>query len=148
MVELLAFLKLDIEVGSIVELGQAGATQRRLVPILGGTVTGTHTGTILGGGADWQEVMPGGGLDIEARYVLKLPEGLVEVDSRGRRHAVPEVLARLDRGEDVNSSDYYFRTAMRLRTAAAGLLYLNSLLLVSVGERRAQSVHLDIYRVT
>ena len=144
MIELVLFLKLDVEVDAIIDLGGG----RRMVPITGGTVSGTHSGTILPGGADWQEVLPDGSLDIAARYVLKLHDGLVDVDSRGLRHAAPEVLARLDRGEAVDKSDYYFRTAIRLRTSSPHLSYLNSLLLVSVGERRARSVHLDVYRVT
>lgn len=119
-----------------------------MVPITGGTVCGAHSGIILPGGADWQDVLADGSLDIAARYVLKLDDGLVEVDSRGLRHATPEVLARIDRGEAVDRNDYYFRTAIRLRTAAAKLSYLNSMLLISVAERRARSVHLDVYRVT
>jgi len=145
--ELVPFLKLDVEVGAIVDLGQGGGTRRRLVPITGGTVSGTHNGVILPGGADWPEVLPDGSLDIAARYVLKLGDGLVEVDSRGLRHATPDVLARLDRGEQLDKSDYYFRTAIRLRTASTALAHLNTLLLVSVGERRARSVHREVYRV-
>jgi len=144
MIELIPFLKLDVEVDAIIDLGGG----RRMVPITGGTVCGAHPGTILPGGADWQEVLADGSLDIAARYILQLHDGLVEVDSRGLRHAAPEVLARLDRGEAVGRSDYYFRTAIRLRTSSSHLTYLNNLLLVSVGERRARSVHLDVYRLT
>ena len=144
MIELIPFLKLDVEVDAIIDLGGG----RRMVPITGGTVCGAHPGTILPGGADWQEVLADGSLDIAARYILQLHDGLVEVDSRGLRHAAPEVLARLDRGEAVGRSDYYFRTAIRLRTSSSRLTYLNNLLLVSVGERRARSVHLDVYRLT
>ena len=148
MAELLCFLKFDVEVGAIVDLGQAGTTRRRTVPITGGVVSGAHNGIILPGGADWQEVRADGSLDIAARYVLKLDDGLVEVDSRGLRHATPEVLARLDRGELVDSSGYYFRTAIRFTTGSPALAYLNNLLCVSIGERRARSVHLDVRRVT
>jgi len=144
MIELIPFLKLDVEVDAIIDLGGG----RRMVPITGGTVCGAHPGTILPGGADWQEVLADGSLDIAARYILQLHDGLVDVDSRGLRHAAPEVLARLDRGEAVGRSDYYFRTAIRLRTSSSHLTYLNNLLLVSVGERRARSVHLDVYRLT
>lgn len=147
MIELVPFLELHVQVDPVIDLGTSGTARRRLVPITGGTVSGAHSGTILPGGADWQEVFPDGGLDIAA-HVLKLEDGLVEVDLRGLRHAAPEVLARLDRGEEVDRSGYYFRTAVRLRTSVATLSYLNDLLLVSAGERRARSVHLDVYRVT
>ncbi len=148
MVELLPFLKFFVEVGPLVDLGSIGGNRRRMVPITGGIVSGSHAGTILPGGADWQELAEDGQLNIAARYVLSLTEGLVEVDSRGLRHASPEILARLDRGEPVSKSDYYFRTAIRFRTAAGPLAYLNSILAVSVGKRLARSVNLDIYRIS
>jgi hypothetical protein len=148
LIALAPFLTLEVQVDPVIDLGAFGTARRRMVPITGGTVCGAHSGTVLPGGADWQEVRPDGSLDIAARYVLNLQEGLVEVDSRGLRHATPEVLARLERGEDVDRADYYFRTAIRLRSSAAALSHLNNLLLVSVGERRARKVHLDVYRVT
>ena len=148
MVELLPFLKFSVEVGPLVDLGPVGGNRRRMVPITGGIVSGSHAGTILPGGVDWQELAEDGQLNISAHYVLSLAEGLVEVDSRGLRHASPEILARLDRGEPVSKSDYYFRTAIRFRTAAGPLAYLNSILAVSVGERLARSVNLDIYRIS
>jgi hypothetical protein len=146
MIELIPFLGLDVDVDPPIDLG--GVPCRRLVPIRGGTVSGTYSGTILPGGADWQEVLAGGSLDIAARYVLQLQDGLVEVDSRGLRHGAPDVLARLERGEKVDKSDYYFRTAIRLRTSAPQLSQLNRVLLVSLGERWARHVHLDVYRLT
>ena len=42
--------------------------------------------------------------------------------SQGVRHGPPDVLAALARGEPVDPSLYYFRTSMRFRTAAPGLL--------------------------
>lgn len=148
MIELAPFLKFVVHVDPVIALDEQGSVRRRLVPIIGGSVSGAHSGTVLAGGADWQEVRSDGSLDIAARYVLDLGEGLVEVDSRGLRHATPEVLARLERGEDVDRSDYYFRTAIRLRTSCGALSHLNNLLMIGAGERRARSVHLDIYRVT
>ena len=70
------------------------------------------------------------------------------MDSRGLRHASPDVLARLDRGEQVDKADYYFRTAIRLSTTSPALAYLNALICVSIGERRARNVNLDVRRVT
>ncbi len=148
MVELLPFLQFSVEVGPLVDLGARNGIRHRMVPITGGTVSGTHAGTILPGGADWQEMSADGTLDIAARYVLSLEQGFVEVDSRGIRHAQPDVLARLDAGALVDKSEYYFRTAIRFRTSAQPLAYLNTLLAVSVGERHAHAVRLDIYRLS
>ena len=148
MIRLEPFLTFTVDVGPLTDLGLCGGVRRRLVPLLGGTVTGAHQGTVLPGGADWQQMSPDGALEIAARYILSLDEGLVEVDSRGLRHASPDVMARLDRGEAVDKSEYYFRTAIRFYSSSPKLAHLNSMLAVSIGERQARKVRLDVFRVT
>ena len=146
--QLQPLFQFTVEVGPAVDLGALDAIRRRMVPIAGGTVTGAHRGTILPGGADFQQVRPDGTLEISARYVLSLEEGLVEVDSRGLRHGTADILSRLDRGEKVDRSEYYFRTAMRFRAASPPLAYLNNVIAVSLGERHVSAVNLEIYRLT
>jgi hypothetical protein len=116
------------------------------VPILGGTVDGAYQGTILPG-ADWQSAAPDGTLDISARYILSLEQGLVEVQSNGIRTASPEVLARMAAGEAVAATEYYFRTAMRFSTASAELAELNHILAVAVGERFPDRAVMHVHRV-
>ena len=43
---------------------------------------------------------------------------LLYVQSRGVRHGSPEVLERLGRGEDVDASEYTFRTSTQIETAS------------------------------
>ena len=71
----------------------------------------------------------------------------VLVDSVGLRHGPAEVLARLARGDDVDPALYYFRTAMRFETGDPSTDWLNRILAVAHGRRRAQSVRLDVYEV-
>jgi Protein of unknown function (DUF3237) len=126
----------------------AGALGRRYIPIIGGTVGGAYTGRVLPGGGDWQTIWPDGRLDISAHYVLDIDaHGTVEVQSDGVRTAAPEVLAALARGEVVDPSLYYFRTAVRLRTAAPGLLRLNAILAIATGARLPGQVRLGVYEV-
>ena len=66
--------------------------------------------------------------------------------SEGVRAATPEVLTARP-GELVPASEYYFRTAMRFRTAALRLARLNDVLAVAYGERRRQGVHLEVFEV-
>jgi hypothetical protein len=120
---------------------------RRCIPIVGGTVSGCYEGDVLGGGADWQTIAPDGTLDIDARYVLRLREGLVEVESRGLRSGPADVLAQLAAGEAVDTGRYYFRTAMRFRTAVPTLARLNHIIAISAGERLADTVRLTVYKV-
>jgi muconolactone delta-isomerase len=73
---------------------------------------------------------------------------LLYVRSRGVRHGSPEILARLARGEDVDASEYTFRTATRIETAATGLEWLNKGVFISVGGRRPGAVIYETYLVS
>jgi hypothetical protein len=120
---------------------------RRFIPIVGGTVAGGLEGRVLPGG-DWQTIWADGRMDISAHYILDIAgHGTVEILSEGVRAGPPEVLAALGRGEAVDPGLYYFRTAIRMRTSAPGLLRLNALLALSVGERLADRVRLTVYEI-
>lgn len=142
-------LVLDASVPGITSVGATPSGEIRLIPITGGTFEGEELrGEILSGGADWQDVRSDGVLEISARYLLETDrDELLEVRSVGVRAAKPEVLERLGRGELVPASEYYFRTAMRFRTAAPRLARLNDVLAVAYGERRRQGVHLEVFEV-
>ncbi len=64
------------------------------------------------GGADWQIVRASGSSVADIRYTLKTNRGAVlYVQSQGVRHGDPHVLARLAAGENVDPSEYTFRTS-------------------------------------
>ncbi|WP_437766501.1 DUF3237 domain-containing protein [Sorangium sp. KYC3313] len=124
-----------------------GSPGRRFIPIVGGTVSGGLEGRVLPGG-DWQTIWADGRMDISAHYILDIAgHGTVEILSEGVRAGPPEVLAALGRGEAVDPGLYYFRTAIRMRTSAPGLLRLNAVLALSVGERLADRVRLTVYEI-
>jgi hypothetical protein len=147
--ELLPLLEIDALLAPIVSAGNTPGGEVRLIAITGGTFEGELLrGEILPGGADWQDVRSDGALEISARYLLRTDrDELVEVRSVGLRAAPPEILQQLARGEPVPMESYYFRTAVRFRTAAERLRRLNDVLAISYGERRKQSVHLYVYEV-
>jgi hypothetical protein len=140
---------IDASVPGITTVGTTPSGEIRLIPITGGTFEGEDLrGELLPGGADWQDVRSDGVLEISARYLLKTDRGeMIEVRSVGVRAGAPEVLARLGRGELVPAAEYYFRTAIRFRTAAPRLMRLNDILAVSYGERRRQGVRLEVFEV-
>ncbi len=148
MVELKALADFAIEVGAPVDLGLVDGVARRCIPITGGRATGAINGLILAGGADWQSISPSGALEIAARYVIDVGDGLIEIESTGLRHGPEEILAKLARGEAVPASDYYFRTSMRFRTRSPTHARLNAILGVARGERRPGSVLLAVFEVT
>ena len=72
---------------------------------------------------------------------------LLYVQSRGVRHGSAEVLARLGRGEDVDASEYTFRTSTQIETAAPERDWLNKGVFIRVAGRQAAGVIYDTYLV-
>ena len=143
------FTEFRVQVGSPVLLGNDGFGEARIVPILGGSVSGPGlTGAILPGGADEQRIRADGLTRIHARYVIRAEDGaLIRVDSQGLRHAPPEVMAALMRGEKVDPALVYFRTVIRFETAAPEHDDLNRSLFLSEGQREPDAVVLRLTRL-
>jgi Protein of unknown function (DUF3237) len=142
-------MRLAVDTGEIVSMGQAPLGERRVVSITGGTFEGSGmSGEVLSGGADWQIVRADGVLDIDASYVLKEQGGgLVRVISQGYRYGPPEVMAAMARGEDLDPSSYFFRAILRFETGAPYLDSLNRTIAVATAERKARQVLLSAYRM-
>jgi muconolactone delta-isomerase len=157
--------RLDATLGEPLDLGDIAASHRRIVPLTGGTFTGPQisgtqisgtqisgtqiSGTLVpGASADWQTVLPDGTALGDIRYTLLTNGGdLLYVQSRGVRHGPAEVLARLGRGEDVDPSEYTFRAATQIETAAPELDWLNKGVFISVAARQAARVIYETYLV-
>jgi hypothetical protein len=140
---------LDIAVAQPLEVGETGVGQRRVIAINGGTVSGAVlNGRILPGGADIQIIRPDGLTELVARYVIEADDGaLVYVENRGMRDGPPELLEKLRRGEAVDPSLIYFRTAPRFETAAPRLKFLTRRLFIGVGARYPNRVALTFWTV-
>jgi hypothetical protein len=142
--------RLEATLAPPLDLGETPRGHRRIVALTGGTFTGPQIKGVLlpGASADWQIVLPDGTALGDIRYTLQTDGGdLLYVRSRSVRHGRPEVLARLGRGEDVEASEYTFRTATRIETGAPGLDWLNKGVFISVGGRQAAGVVYETYLV-
>ena len=137
------------ELAGILNLGHTPYGERRIIDILGGTVTGPKlNGRVLPGGADWQIIRADGAADIQARYTIETGAGArILVSSEGLRHGPKEVLEALARGDKVDPSLYYFRTVMRFETSDPQVSWLNRILAIASGQREANAVKLDVYEV-
>ena len=141
-------LTLEASVGAPIESGDSGRGRRRCIPLLGGRFTGDLQGELIPGGLDWQTVLSDGSVELSAHYALRTDDGaVIEVTSVGVRHAAPDVLSRIERGESVSVDEYYFRTQMRWHTGAPHLARWNHVLLVARGERLARVVRLDVFEI-
>src|SRR6476660_1404710 len=142
--------RLEATLGQPLDLGDVAQGHRRIVPQTGGTFTGPElNGKLLpGASADWQTLLPDGTALGDIRYTLQTDTGeLLYVQSRGVRHGSAEVLARLGRGENVNPSEYTFRTSTQIETAASDLDWLNKGVFISVAGRQAVGVTYETYLV-
>ena len=120
------------------ELGTVPHGIRSIVPVTGGDFDGPRLrGKVLPGGGDWLLLRPDGVLELDLRITLETDDGaLISMTSFGLRHGPPEVLAALARGESVDPSRYYFRTAPRFETSAPQYEFLNRLIAIASGDRR------------
>lgn len=141
---------LDVELDQIREMGSGRAGTRRIIPIIGGTVSGPRlSGRILNLGADWQTLFSDGLAELDTRYAMETHDGAtIEIVNYGFRHGPAEVLDAVARGEDVDPSSYYMRTQARLETGDARYAWVNRTLFIGVGARQQNSVRVDLYAVT
>lgn len=141
---------LFVELDRIREMGAGRAGRRRIIPIVGGRVTGPRlTGRILNLGADWQTVFDGGLAELDTRYAMETDDGAtIEIINYGFRHGPKEVMQAVAAGEDVSPSRYYMRTHARLETGDARYDWVNKTLFVGVGARQEKTVKVDLYALT
>ena len=125
----------DIDLNPLREMGDRRGGKRRIIPIVGGRVTGpTFTGKILNFGADWQTIFGSGLAELDTRYAFETDDGaVIEIINFSYRHSPPEVLDRVTAGEDVDPGSYYMRTHARLETGHAGYQWVNCTLFPGVG---------------
>lgn len=138
-----------IDIAAPQDLGRAPHGLRRVINITGGAFSGPRlSGRILPGGADWQVLRADGIVEVDARYTLETADGaLIYVRNWGLRHGPPEVIARLAAGARVDPGEYYFRTTPVFETGAPAYAWLNGIVCVALGERRADAVIITAYEV-
>jgi len=142
-------LRAEVTLAPPQELGDSPLGRRRIIPITGGSFRGERlAGRVLPGGADWQVIRTDGVAELDARYTLETDDrALIYVRNFGYRHGPADVMRRLAAGEPVDPSLYYMRTAPRFETGAERYRWLNRLICVATGARRASAVELEVFQV-
>ena len=140
---------LTIKLDTIVEMGQGQGGTRRIIPIIGGQVSGpAFSGEIMNVGADWQTIFASGLAELDTRYAFRTDDGaVIEIRNFGYRHGPADVMQKVAAGEDVEPSQYYMRTHARLETGHPDYQWVNNTLFVGVGGRLKSSVMLSLYAV-
>ena len=140
---------LTVQLGPIRVMGQGRAGVRRIIPIIGGDVSGPKLrGKILNLGADWQTVFSDGLAELDTRYAFETDDGAtIEIINYGYRHGPDAVIAAIARGDDVSPDSYYMRTHARLETGDRRYEWVNRHLFIGVGARKEQSVLMRLYAI-
>lgn len=140
-------MRLDVKPLQII--GATPAAFRRIGVVPGGVFEGERlSGVVLDGASDWQTVRNDGATMLNVRLVLKThDDALIAMTYGGVRHGPPDVIARLERGESVDAASYYFRTNPLFETGAAKYDWLNRVVAVGIGHRRADGPVYSIFEV-
>jgi len=140
-------MRLDVRKLQIV--GATPGAFRRIGVVPGGSFEGERlAGEVLEGGSDWQTVRSDGATTLNVRLVLKTTDdALIGMTYQGLRHGPPDVVARLEKGEAVDPASYYFRTNPLFETAAAKYDWINRIVAVGIGHRRADGPIYSVFEV-
>ena len=140
-------MRLDVRPLQIV--GAAPGAYRRVGVVPSGIFDGERlSGQVLDGGSDWQNVRSDGSTTLDVRLVLKTADdALIGMTYQGLRHGPADVVARIEKGEVVDPATHYFRTNPLFETAAAKYDWLNRIVAIGIGHRRADGVTYSVFEV-
>ncbi len=128
---------IDITIDPPQNIGATPFGGRRIVTLAGGTFEGERLrGTVLPGGGDWLLARDDGALQLDVRLTMQTDDSeLIYMTYRGIRHGPAAVIERVNRGDPVDPSEYYFRTAPFFETGAEKYDWLNRIVAVAMGSR-------------
>jgi len=129
--------------------GPTPAGFRRIGVVPGGAFEGERlSGIVLDGGSDWQIVRGDGSTTLNVRLVLRTQDdALITMSYQGVRHGPPEVVARIEKGEVVDPESYYFRINPLFETASSEYGWINRIVAVGLGHRRADGPIYSVFEV-
>jgi len=136
-------------IGEVTSAGDIGHGIRRIIPIVGGEVTGERVnGKVCAFGADFQVIRPNELIELEAKYAFETDDGaVVYVENKGIRFGPVELLQKLKRGEPVDPKLIYCRTVPRFETGAEKYRWLMQSLFIGSAVRHADRVVIDVHQV-
>ena len=136
-------------IADVVTAGETGHGVRRMIPIVGGEVSGQGVnGKVCPFGADFQIIRPNELIELEAKYAFETDDGaVVYVENKGLRFGPLDLLQKLKRGEPVDPKLIYFRTVPRFETGAAKYRWLMENLFIGSAARHADRVVIDVHQV-
>ncbi len=142
--------EIELTVAAPQEVGATPFGTRRIVSVTGGHFSGPLlNGTVEPApGGDWLLQRADGVIELDVRVTLRTDDdALIFMRYTGMRDAAPEIAARIAAGEPVDPSEYYFRTTPVFETASEKYEWLNRIVTVGVGDRRATGPIYQVFRI-
>jgi Protein of unknown function (DUF3237) len=140
-------MRLDVRPLQII--GAVAGVYRRVGVVPSGSFEGERlSGEVLDGGSDWQAVRADNSTTLDVRLVLKTGDGaLVGMTYRGMRHGPADLMKRIEQGEAVDPSSYYFRIIAMFEVEVAKYDWLNRIVAVGIGHRRPEGPVYSVFEV-
>jgi Protein of unknown function (DUF3237) len=135
------------QVPPLLIVGQTPAGFRRIGVIQGGTFEGERLSGEVVSGNDWQTVRADC-LKLDVRLVLRTTDGaLIVMTYQCLRAGPPNVLEKLDKGEAVDPTSYYFRMNPVFETSSPKYDWLNRIIAVGTGHRLPDGPIYSIFEI-
>ncbi|HYM30543.1 MAG TPA: DUF3237 domain-containing protein [Candidatus Cybelea sp.] len=142
-------LKLTLEVPPPMNLGETPYGRRIIARVMGGTFEGPKLkGHALPGGGDWILLRRDGVLQLDVRLTLETDDKHhIYMTYKGFRHGPTDVIERLNKGENVDPSLYYFRSTPYFETSSDKYAWLNGICCIATGARSASGPTYYVHQV-
>jgi Protein of unknown function (DUF3237) len=136
------------QVPPLLVVGQTPNAFRRVGVIQGGSFEGERLSGEVVSGNDWQSVRTDSCIKLDVRLVLRTTDGaLIVMTYQCLRAGPPAVVEKLDKGEEVDPATYYFRMSPMFETSAPKYDWMNRIIAVGTGYRRADGPLYSIFEV-
>ena len=138
-----------LEVRELLIVGATSGAFRRIGVVPGGSFEGERlSGRVLDGGSDWQMVRSDGATALNVRLVLRTEDDvLICMTYQGLRHGPPDIVERIEKGEVVDPTSYYFRINPLFETSATKYDWINRIIAVGIGHRQADGPIYSVFEV-
>ena len=132
----------------LIVIGQTPNAFRRIGVIQGGSFEGERLSGEVVTGNDWQAVRTESCIKLDVRLVLKTADGELIVMTYTCLRAGPRsVIEKLDRGELVDPTSYYFRMNPMFETSSQKYDWMNRIIAVGTGDRLPDGPVYSIFEV-
>jgi hypothetical protein len=129
-------------------IGQTPNAFRRIGIITGGSFEGERLSGEVVTGNDWQDVRNDSSIKLDVRLVLKTTDGaLIVMNYQCLRAGTPEVMEKLNKGENVDPTSYYFRMNPMFETGSKKYDWMNRIIAVGIGHRPPEGPVYSIFEI-